>query len=348
MLSKKTKGLFLEANGNAYQVAVTSALAPPLVVESLHEIPRSEEGALKQFLEAGPAGKGARYLKAQCAVVPESRFFRLHQLENPAKAKDPAYFFQLLEEEFKIASSTATFSVLNAGSGASFDPSRPMASQKDLFLCGAKTAEILQFQEDLVAGGVFPLSLQLANLSSVAGLRQYLRAKAIEEPVLMVEMSQEAAHFFIISQERIELCRPVNFGFDGVLPIIQKELGLKDPSSARDLFFSNTFDFREIGSKLLARVLKELNSSTGFFEVQTGQTISYLYMTSLPENLSWIPETFSSELQIEILDIDWDGWATEEGISFGDQCAAVDFGPSKFGLFSLMLNLKEEDHGTGK
>ncbi len=137
------------------------------------------------------------------------------------------------------------------------------------------------------------------------------------------------------------MCRPINFGFNAVLPIIQNELGLKDEDSARDLFFSNTFDFREIGPKLLSKILKELNASTGFYEVQTGQTIPHMYMTSLPENQNWIPDVIAKEMDIKLLDIDWQGWADSIGVSFGDTCSSADMGPSAFGLFSLFINFDQ-------
>ena len=151
-----------------------------------------------------------------------------------------------------------------------------------------------------------------------------------------------------LRREKVDLCRPVNFGFNGVLPVIQKELGLKDEDSAQNLFFSNTFDFREIGPKLLSKVLKELNASTGFYEVQTGQTIPHMYMTSLPENLDWIPEVVAKEMDISLLEIDWDDWASNVGVSYGDDCSPADFGPSKFGLFSLFVNFEKVKDGSGQ
>ena len=67
-----------------------------------------------------------------------------------------------------------------------------------------------------------------------------------------------------------------------MFPVIQAELGLKDEDSARKLFYSNTFDFTEMGPSLLRKLLKELQASTGFYEVQTGQTIGQLYLALLP------------------------------------------------------------------
>jgi hypothetical protein len=340
MLSKKAKGLFVEVNGFSYHVAAVSGLVPPFTVDSVMEFPRHEPGQLKELLEESSSGRRNRFYNSHCGIVPESRFFRLHTIESMTRAKDPGYFNQILEQQFRINPNSSRMVALTANNGAAFNPEKSMASQKELILCGADSREFSAFQENLVECGVYPQSLQISTLSSLAGLKHYLQIKEIDQPVLLVEMTQNSANLFILTKDKVDLCRPVNFGFNGVLPVIQKELGLKDEDSARDLFFSNTFDFREIGPKLLRRVLKELNASTGFYEVQTGQTIPHMYMTSLPENLAWIPEVVAAEMDINLLEIDWEGWASNIGVTFGDDCSPSSFDASKFGLFSLFVNLE--------
>lgn len=340
MLSKKAKGLFVEVNGFSYHVAAVSGLTPPFTVDSILEFPRHEPGKLKELLEASASGRRNRFYNAHCGIVPESRFFRLHTIESMTRAKEPNYFNTVLEQQFRINPGASQMVALNATNGDSFNPEKSLASQKELILCGADAREFSAFQENLVECGIYPQSLQISTLSSLAGLKNYLSVKEIEQPVLLVEMTQNSANLFILSKDKVDLCRPVNFGFNGVLPVIQQELGLKDEDSARDLFFSNTFDFRDIGPKLLRRILKELNASTGFYEVQTGQTIPQLYMTSLPENLSWIPEVVATEMDISLLDVDWEGWASKIGVSFGDDCAPTSFDASTFGLFSLFVNFE--------
>lgn len=348
MLSKKTKGLFIEVNGFSYHVAAATSLAPPLTLEAVKEFPRHEPGKLKEFLEGDGSSRRTRFFHAHCGIVPESRYFRLHTIESMAKAKEADYFTRLLEQQFRINPETSHIRVLNAQNGQGFIPNKPLATQKELLLCGADAREVNAFQDNLVECGIFPQSLQLGTLSSLAALKNYFKSKAIDHPVLLIEMTQNSANLFILSKDKVDLCRPVNFGFNGVLPVIQKELGLNDEESARNLFFSNTFDFREIGAKLLARLLKELNASTGFYEVQTGQTIPNLYMTSLPENLGWIPEVIAKEMDIELLNIEWEDWSSRLDITYGDDCSSTQFGPSNFGLFSLLINFENVKNGSGE
>ena len=346
MLSKKTKGLFVEVNGFSYLVAAATGLTPPFSLESIHEFPRNDPGKLKEFLLQDSTTRRSRYFHSHCGIIPESRFFRLHTIESMTRARDPEYFNELCEKQFRLNPKGSKFSAINAQTGAEFSPDQSLASQKDLILSGADSREFTAFQDNLVECGIYPVSLQMGTLSALAGMKHYLKIKDISDPVLLVEMTTNAANFFIVSSEKVDLCRPVNYGFNAVLPTIKKELGLKDDESARSLFFSNTFDFREMGAKLLQKILKEMNASTGFYEVQTGQTIQYLYMTALPENLGWIPEVISSEMDIKLLNIDWAGWADSVGVQFGDDCSSADFGPSRFCLFSLFINFESSNNGA--
>lgn len=346
MVSRKTKGLFVEVNGFSYLVAAVTGLTPPFTVESVNEFPRSDPGKLKRFLDQDGNRSRNRFFHSHCGIVPDSRFFRLHSIESMAKAREPAYFSDLLEKQFRINPGASYYSTINAQNGEAFDPGKPLSAQKEVILCGADSSEFAAFQENLVECGILPQSMQLGTLSSLASLKHYLKSKSLDEPVLLVEMTTSCANLFILSGDKVDLCRPVSFGFNAVLPVIQEELGLKDEESARELFFSNTFDFRETGARLLRKILKELNASAGFYEVQTGQTIPHFYMTSLPENLGWIPEVIAKEMDIELLDIDWEGWADKAGVFFGDECSAASFGPSNFGLFSLFINFDSTHHGS--
>lgn len=345
MLSKKTKGLFVEVNGFSYLVAAVTGLTPPFTIESITEFPRSEPEKLKDYLDQAMTGRRNRYFFSHCGIIPESRFFRLHSVESMAKARDPEYFNQVLEQQFRVSPKSSRYSVISVQNGRAFNTERSIGNQKELLLCGADTREFNAFQDNLIECGIFPQSMQLGTLSSLAGLKHYLKSKDMEDPVLHLEVTQNSANLFILSKDKVDLCRPVNFGFNAVLPVIQQELGLKDEESAKSLFFSDTFDFREIGPKLLRKILKELNASTGFYEVQTGQTIPYLYMTSLPENLRWIPEVIAQEMDIKLLDVEWETWADAIGVSFGEDCSPADLGPPAFGLFSLFINFEAQKDG---
>ena len=205
MLSKKAKGLFVEVNGFSYHVAAVSGLAPPFTVDSIMEFPRHEPGQLKDLIEQASSGRRNRFYNSHCGIVPESRFFRLHTIESMTRAKEPGYFNQILEQQFRINPNSSRLVAINAANGSAFNPERSLASQKELILCGADSREFTAFQENLVECGIYPQSLQISTLSSLAGLKHYLQVKEIEQPVLLIEMTQNSANLFILSKEKVDL-----------------------------------------------------------------------------------------------------------------------------------------------
>jgi hypothetical protein len=341
MISKKAKGLFIEVNGFSYLFASVNSLNAPLTIEGMHEVPRQEPGQLREQIEEVLGQGGNRYMQAHCSIVPESRFFRLHTVESLSKAKSSDYFVELMETQFRIDPEVNRVAVLSARNGAAFNTEKPAAGHRDLLLAGAESREFDAFQSNLIECRVFPRSLQLGTLSSLAGLKHYLRFKEMETPVLFIEMTQHSANLFILTPDKVDLCRPINFGYNSVLPVLQQELGLKDEESARNLFFSDTFDFREIGSKLLRRLLKELQASSGFYEVQTGMTIPHLYMGMLPSKLSWVAEVIADHLEMELLVPTWETWLDSVNVTLSEDCSPDNFNSASFGLCSMLINFED-------
>src|SRR5262249_31754357 len=142
----------------------------------------------------------------------------------------------------------------------------------------------------------------------------------------LLEITPETSQVFILRGTQLDLARPVPLGLNSMFPIVQQELGLKDEESARKLFYSNTFDFTEMGPALLKKMLKELQSSTGFYEVQTGQTIGQIHLSLLPKNLSWMSTLLARSLGIDVLKVEYPQWLRSLGIepAAGCELAALD------------------------
>lgn len=123
-----------------------------------------------------------------------------------------------------------------------------------------------------------------------------------------------------------------------MIPVVQKELGLKDEESAKKLFYSNTFDFTSMGGVLVKRLLKELQSSIGFYEVQTGQSIGHVFCTQLPPSLSWLGGTMAGALGVPQLKIEMLPWLEAQNIKLSDGVTLGSAEERWFGLFSLMVS----------
>lgn len=341
MLSSKNKTLFVEVGNFSLLSATTSSATAPMNIEKLFDIPAQEDwSSFRAHVESYLGGKGQRYLSSHCSVYPESRFFRRFTIESAAKAKEPSYFSNVLSEQMRIDLSENMASVLNASTGAQFDLDKPMANQKEILFAGFGRSERAVEQERLVAQSIYPASLQLGTLSTLGGLISYMRFKEVERPTLLLEITPADANLFIVSKNQVDVCRPIPYGLNSMFPLIQKELGLKDEASARKLFFSNTFDFTEMGGTLLRKMLKELQASTGFYEVQTGQTIGQLFVSLLPKNLSWIETVLSRSLGVPLLRIDYQPWLESMQVTGGSDVQLANLDNRWFGLMSMMAQFE--------
>jgi len=83
-------------------------------------------------------------------------------------------------------------------------------------------------------------------------------------------------------------------------------------------------------------LLKELQSSIGFYEVQTGQSIGSVLCTQLPANLSWLGATVAASLGVSQLKIDMLPWLESLNIKLADPLTSSPPDERWAGLFSLI------------
>ncbi|MFP4156196.1 MAG: hypothetical protein ACLFU4_01095, partial [Opitutales bacterium] len=215
---------------------------------------------------------------------------------------------------------------------------------KRVLFCGAPEASFALEQERLLEAGIYPERMELSSVTTIGGVSDYTRFNQIKTPVLYLEVTSVSANISVLNSGQVEVARTIPFGLDSIYPLLQRELGLKDEQSARKLFFSNTFDFAEMGPKLLRRLIKEVQATSGLYEVQKGQTIGYIFLGVLPKNLSWITRTISEVLGAEILNPGLNAWLESLQIELGDDVEVSNLGNRWMGLFSLMgeFHLREE------
>lgn len=339
MFKPKTANLFLEWSEYSILAAKTASFAAPLSIEAVSELPIADKDQLEDFVRDFLGIKKGQYAIARCGVHPENRFIRRASLDNPAKARDPAFLPDFLQQQFKIDVGTHLAAVLNAKGGAEFDASK--GQQKEILFAGAPSEEIRGIQDELVAAAIVPDRLELSTLASIGGLMDYCRFSGISEPLLYLDLGYESSHVMIINGSEIDVARPIPGGISSMFPIVQSELGLKDEESAQKLFNANTFDFTEMAPTLLKRLLRELQATSGFYEVQTGQTITHLFLGTLPRNFSWIGESLARSLGVSLLDLRYVDWVESLNIQVPEEIELSSLDSRWFSIFSLMGNFDE-------
>ena len=334
--SHKSKGFFVELNDHAVMVARTSGPVAPFAVEEMLECAPNDSAAFKDLIgriqpKKGPSG----YLHATVGIYPSKRLVRRHTVE-PRRVKEPAYVTELCSQQFHIEDDKYSLAILNAGDGVDFDVAR--GTQKDVVFCGLPIEDAQGAQAMLLDSGIYPERLELGSVATLGGVVDCLAFNRAKTSVLVLEVGADATHSFIVTANGVEASRPVAQGLVAMVPIVQKELGLKDEESARRLFYSNTFDFTGMGPLLIKKILKELQSSIGFYEVQTGQSVAHVLTTQLSPKLQWLDTAVSNALGISALKLDPLAWLESRQISLPENLLKLAQETRWFGPLSLMAH----------
>ena len=336
LFSAKTKGFFVELSDYGCLFARTSALGGPLIVEEIEECPVNDAAAFEQALKKlQPKKTPSGYMHAVCGLYPSKRLIRRASLELK-RIKEPAYFGEVLTQQFRIEPDKYSVAVINSTDGSDYDVAK--ATQKEVLFCGLPADDIVAIQDGLLGNGVYPERLELASAAVLGALVDYLNFKKSKTPTLVLEIGNDATHTYIVSASGVEAARPIPQGLDSMIPVVQKELNLKDEESAEKLFYSNTFDFTGMGPLLIKKLLKELQSSIGFYEVQTGQSIGQVLCPMIPPKLTWLDTTIANALGVPGLKLDLPAWLQSRQVTLSDHITANGVNPRWFGLLSLMVH----------
>ena len=339
--SKKTKGFFVEMNENSVLLARTTSVSAPLEVEELRECALGDEAGIAETLkQMQPRKPPSGYVHAVVGVYPPKRIVRKHTLELK-KMKDPGYMPDVFSQQLRIEQDKFTIAMINATDGADYDLAK--ATQKEVIFCGAPNEDITATQETLLGCGIYPERLELGSVATLGALVDCLAFEKSKVPTLVLDVGNDTTHSFIVSSNGVEASRPIPQGLEAMVPVVQKELGLRDEESARKLFRSNTFDFTGMGPLLIKRLLKELQSSIGFYEVQTGQSVGQVLCIQLSPKLSWLEGALASSLGIAALKFDPVPWLKSRKVNVPDALSKTAAEFRWFGLLSLMVHYNTQN-----
>ena len=339
-LAKKSKGFCVEIGEYSILVARFSRETKPWVIEELKELPLTDLSALAEWVK-GSEGKGATgYLHSSCGIYPLKRLVRRQTLDLK-RIKEPTYFNEIYTQQYRIEPEKYVIRQLNPEDGTDYDLGK--GTQKEILFCGLPSDDVVATQERILETGIYPERLELATVATLGGLVNYLKFKESKAPVLLLEMGEDATQSFIVSADGVDISRPIASGVSSMIPVVQKELGLKDEESAKKLFYSNTFDFTSMGGALVKKLLKELQSSIGFYEVQTGQSIGHVLCTQLPGTLNWLGGTVAGALGVPAMKLELVPWLESRDIKLGSGVTIATPEERWIGLFSMIATY---EHGS--
>lgn len=331
MFAQKTKALFLDATGHEV-FAMRGAPTPAgLRIEEVKEFPSSVSSSeLRAFAEA----RGRALVRARVGIRPPGRFLARATLD-PKRHREPAYLRTLAFPDREKEAAAMRQAVLYAQSGLRFDPDAVF--QKEVVVCGAPAAEIDAEQARLVALGLYPERLELASVAVVAGLLDFLRFRPAPGATLLLEILPERSELCMLANGTVDVTRGIPSGLDSVLPVVRDELGLRDTEAAAKIFFSSSFDFTTMADQLLKRLVKDLQSALGLYEVQTGVAVTQLLVPNLRPNLSWVERALGASLGLSRLEIDFPAWLQSAGVTLADPGMLAGVDKRWLGVASLLV-----------
>lgn len=337
-LSQKSKGFFIEVNEHAVMLARTSSMEAPFLIEEVKECPAGDANALKEAVASIQLKKNITshgYINAAVGIYPGKRLIRKHALDVK-RLKEPEYITEVISQQLRIEQDKFIIHIIDAIDGADCDLSK--SASKEALFCGIPLENLNTAQDALLAVGIYPERVELGSIAAIGALRAYIVGTKTKTTTLMLEIGHDSTHSFIVSLNGLEAARLIPQGLDTMVPVVQKELGLKDEEAARRLFYSNTFDFTGMGQLLLRRLLKELQSFIGFYEVQTGQSVGQIICTQLMPKLGWLESAISTGLGLGDLKPSADNWLEGCQINLSATAASMVNGNRWLGLLSLMAH----------
>jgi len=332
-MASQKKVFYVERTEFCLRIARLSGNGDGSALEEVREISSQAPEEVKSFVQEIAQVKAGQMIRANCGIYPEKRVLRHIPLKEEGAVTDPRQLEELITGQIKINPNDYSLAALNGQDGSLFQPGR---AHRDLVVCGAPKGELKEAQDFLVACGIYPERLELGSVATIGLFIQQMKALAMETPLLLLELASDSSHVVILNKGKVDAARPISMGLNSMIAGVRDELGLKDEAAARRLFFSDSFDFREMGPRLIERLLRELQSMIGFYEVQTGQSISRMVCTLLPAKLGWLNDTFASALGMQKIDTNFNK------VLSGARLAGVFDVPvgqdAPYGLFGLMIN----------
>ena len=342
--SRQFPGIFLDHGGDTVRVARTSAFDAPFTVEEAGECAAGDRAGLAQLLQRlSPRRSGGRRVHARVAIRPEGQLVRVLTAE-PKRLGEPDYFAALCSGQLQIDPQTHLLSVLQAEDGRPFDVAR--TGERELFFCGLPLAELEAAQGALVDQDIYPESLELGTVATLGAVVDHARHAALDAPVLVLELGGSCSHAYVVSGSGVSLARPLTSGLDAMVPLVQRNLGLKDVAAAKKLLFANAFDFSAMGPELTQALAREVQALISYHEVQTGRSVGCLLNLRLPTKLGWLGTALARELGLETLVLAMEGWLGARGVSVAPAVRTTVLpDPGWLGVWGLMLRGEVQDAG---
>ncbi len=341
MISSRKKEYIIEYRPTSIRLARVSSLTAPITIEAIEEIELSADSetiarAVRQFCGAKANG----YLNGSCIVYPDRRVVRQVSIDSP-RGKETDFIFEFLQNEIENAPSDLSAHCLSPETGTEVDPND--FNKKEVIVCGVPNGDIADLQNRMLEHAIYPTRIELGTLGTIGALQDALIWKNSKVPALYLELDDHSANAVIVGSKGIEMSRKIDTGSKDIAEALKEELSLKDEAAAVRLLSSKDFDFSSISRKILRKLLRELQSSIGYYEVQTGQSVSWIHTSSRAVSMDWLEGSVGGFLNLESFELNISEWLQSSEINCADDELGKIADLSWIGLLSTLCSFNKEE-----
>ena len=342
MISTRKKNYIVEYLPTTIRAARLSSRVSPLSVEAILEVERGEDESANKEIRRFAGVKSNGFLNGKCSVYPANRIIRKLRVDSP-KGREADFVLDFIRREENVNPNDLKAYCLSAGNGC--DRELEECNKQDILVCGALKTEIEEIQKDLLGNGIFPQTLEIGSVGIIGVIMDMMTWANLTEPLMFLEIERDFTTAIILGPSGVEVTRRIEFGSSNIATALKEEMNLKDEAAAAKLLSSKDFDFGSMAHNLLRKLLRELQSTIGFFEVQTGQTVSSVFCLRREGRLDWLENSVCHLLNVDRFDLDVGDWMESKGISFGSKASISNLDLSWLGFLALMCDfdcVKEE------
>lgn len=341
MISSSKKDFIIEYRPSSIRIVRANSLATPILIEAIEEIPLGGDSNAIAIAVRKLAGvKTNGYLNGACVVYPERRIVRQILIDTP-KGTEADFVLKALSENLSGVPAELSAHCLSPVTGAEVDPAA--YGKKEVIACGVPNSDIVDLQKQMLEHGIYPNRIELGTIGSIGFLQDALIWKGANAPSLFLEIEKRFSNAVIVGPKGIEMSRRIETGSEDIALALKEELNLKDEGTAYKLLSSKDFDFSSISRKILRRLMRELQSSIGFYEVQTGQSVSWVHCSSRAASMDWLENSIGDLLNLEPFTLDLAGWLKANGIECADEKMIDRIDLSWIGQLAALCSFKKEE-----
>lgn len=314
MSKSKGGGLYTYRQDNGILLARTNQFANPLTVSELISIPTYDLSG-NHFAALTPYNAHQKgYCEAHfVASHPDFQHY-FHQSEGIPRKNAAEYIPGIVKEWLGVENSDFFFQVLDWETGELVPVENP--TQKSMLVSGMNTKKLEKLQSQITEQNFYPKRLENSIVLMLGLIRRLIKESKLQGPVLLLEIYRDSGVLIVIPSEGVPLLRTIDSGESAMYEQIRTELSLKDVSSARKLMHSSTIDLSDIGRQVVNPVFKEIASTVGSFEVETGQSISQMIVPNFLPNQRWIVEVMANDFGMTIPEFDMNEIGGLFGVAF--------------------------------